>query len=120
MTDTEEQKGKLGRLLEKFAKEPANSPEERAAFAAERAAMDGTALESAMMLENRDIAVKFTEYSQGSTGHNWYTVAPTDDGYEDCCKRHGLTKPGDTNTIVEKLIDGQWVVQASEDEKSDL
>ena len=113
MEDTEKSEGKLDRLLKKLSQEPPNSPEERAAFADERAAMDGTALESAMMLENGDIAVKFTEYSQGSTGHNWYTVAPTEDGYEDCCKRHGLKKPGDTNTIVEKLVDGQWVVQAS-------
>ena len=113
MTAADQPDDRLTRLREKLAKEPRNSPEEVAAFAAERAAMEGTFLESAMMMENGDIAVKTWEYKDGSVGDGWFTVTANEQGYEECRKRHGLTKPGDSNTIKQKWIDGKWVEQAS-------
>ncbi|MDZ4832581.1 MAG: hypothetical protein SGJ27_02150 [Candidatus Melainabacteria bacterium] len=106
------EKDRFTRLQEKLAMLPRCTPEEREAFAAEREASKGTMNESAMMLDNGEIAVKtWCHGHDGVIGDGWLQFLPTDDDYEKAKQEYGLNKPGDNYYVIKKWVDGEWVVQ---------
>jgi len=108
-------KDRFTRLSEKLAKEPRCTPEEQEAFAAERRTMEGKWLETVTMNEDRSLMIVTTQYFVGGgKGHGCTESAPGDPDYEELLEQHGGLKPGQTHTIVRKMINGEWVVQANE------
>lgn len=95
--------GRLSRMSERLKKVPGPTPEQAAEFMKEREEHDGTMLEWAQMQDNRDIAVRITDYSAGG-GHGMsnFVCCPTDDAYESCRKEYGLEQPGDTRHIKKR------------------
>jgi len=118
MTMAQEKQG-LDKFLDWASKQPASSPEERANAEEERKALEGTMNESAMMLENADIAVRTWGYSPGGAhGHNGFTISPSDNDYERAKQQYGLNKPGDKYSVVKKWINGNWVVHQEQSGKA--
>jgi hypothetical protein len=50
-------------------------------------------------------------------GDGWDQVLPGETHYSELCKKHGLKKPGDSNVIVMRWVNGEWVEEKQE--KSD-
>jgi len=72
------------------------------------------AYEHAYMAENGEISIRANQYlPDGSVGDGGYTLKPDDEAYEVALKRFGPLKPGHGRTIVQRLINGQWVDQKS-------
>lgn len=104
--DLEEQKAAF---LKELEEEP---PYDKETFDARLKALAGTLSEWAQMQPNGDIVVRTSDYGlDGTHGSGGFTVSSSEDGYEQCRKEYGLDKPGDTRTIVKKLVAGVWVVQ---------
>lgn len=102
-------------FIERVDSEPRPSPEEIERIRAERKtahdAMEGTSKESAFMSEDRSVNLKYWSYKDGVIGDGWDLVKPEDAHYQEVCTKHHLVKPGDSNTITSKWIDGNWVEQ---------
>ena len=111
---TDQTKDRFTRLSEKLAKEPRCTPEEQEAFAAERKAMEGEWLETITMREDCSLMIVTTQYFDGGgQGQGCAESAPGDSDYEDLLKQHGTLKPGQTHTLVRKMIDGAWVIKSN-------
>ncbi|HEY9684265.1 MAG TPA: hypothetical protein V6C86_21985 [Oculatellaceae cyanobacterium] len=103
------------KLNERLDNEPVPSAEEFERIRAERnaahEAMEGTSKESAFMNDDRSVNIKFWTYKDGVIGDGWDLVKPEHAHYQEVCAKHQLRKPGDSNTITSKWIDGNWVEQ---------
>lgn len=111
----ENNKDWFDQLNERLDSEPKPSDEEIAKRKKERQkvaeAMEGTSRETAFMKEDRSVTVKYWTYKDGVIGDGWDEVKPGEPTYAQVCERHKLSKPGDTNTIIQKWVDGGWVAQ---------
>lgn len=101
------------KLNERIDSEPQPSAEEIERIRAEREAihaeMEGTSKETVLMNEDHSVSVKYWTYKDGVIGDGWDIVQPTDAHYKEMCSRHGLLKPGDTNSITMKWSNGAWI-----------
>lgn len=101
------------KLNERIDKDPLPPEEEIERIRAEREAineaMEGTSKETAFMSEDRAVTVKYWTYKDGVIGDGWDLVSPTDHHYQEVCARYHLEKPGDSNTITMKWINGAWL-----------
>jgi hypothetical protein len=125
MMQNEKDKDWFSRLNERLDNEPKPSDEEIAKRKQERQkvaeALEGTSRETAFMKEDHSVTVKYWSYKDGVIGDGWDEVQPNESTYIHVCERHKLSKPGDTSTITEEWVDGQWVTVLEErhDQKSD-
>lgn len=101
------------KLNERIDNEPRPSDEEIERLRAEKEsmheAMEGTAKETAFMSDDLAVTVKYWTYKDGVIGDGWDLITPADGNYQEICTRHNLRKPGDSNAIMSKWIDGRWV-----------
>ena len=108
----------FNKLNERLDSEPKPSIEEIARRQQERknvaGALEGTSRETAFMKEDGSVALKYWSYKDEVIGDGWEEVKPGELTYAQVCERHKLSKPGDTNTIVERWIDGKWVIQVDD------
>jgi len=104
----EELEKKKADLLKKLEEEP---PFDKEQFDAKMKAARGTMIESAMMMDNGEIAGKtWCHGHEGVIGDDWFTVMPNDKDYEKAKSYYALSKPGDKYSVVKKWIDDDWVV----------
>ncbi|MDX1985613.1 MAG: hypothetical protein SFV17_02905 [Candidatus Obscuribacter sp.] len=112
----------LDRLLAWAEQQPEPSPEETTAFAERLKAMEGSMAEAAHMLENGDIAVQITSFTEGGMrGDGGFIAHPEDKDYIETKQKYRLVNPGDRRVILLRLIDNQWVVQSEQfEQETDL
>lgn len=91
------------------------TPEEAARSEAQRKAMEGKWLETVSMREDGSLMIVSTQYlTGGGIAEGCTESAPGDPDYQQLLRDHGALKPGQSHTLVRKLIDGNWIVQDDE------
>lgn len=112
---TTDKPGRLTRMRKRLQQMTDPTPEEQRQFAEERKARQGTMLEWAQMQPNGDIAVRITDYSAGD-GHGigGFVVRPDDEDYQKAKTEYGLEQPGDTRHIIQRWINGAWMLEKTE------
>lgn len=112
MTNDKRPSGWLKRYTERVVAGPQNTPEEIAESKASREELLGTSNEWAQMQPDLKIAQNIVHWlPDGTRAHGTSMSDPGDPNYEELCKTHKLEKPGDTSTILKRLINGDWVIE---------
>lgn len=84
-------------------------------YDADMIALEGTMWEWAGMDDDGSISVKTWEIREnGRRGDGGYVIRPEEEGYEQCKQLYGLKKPGDSYSVMKKLIDGLWEIVPEE------
>lgn len=91
------------------------TPEEVARSAAQRKAMEGKWLETVTMKEDRTLMIVSAQYYVGGgLAEGCTQSAPGDSDYDELLLHHGPLTPGQSHTLVRKMVDGKWVILSDE------
>lgn len=72
--------------------------------------LEGTWEESAYLDENGMLVLRYWSQRDYVVADGWDQVKPDEAHYAELCEKHGLKKIGDTNQILKRFIDGEWVI----------
>ena len=59
-------------------------------------------------------------WPDGSHSYGYSAACPGDSNYEELRTTHSLKNPGDTSTVLWKMVDGKWVVRENEFELREI
>lgn len=106
---TNEQPQNAGqKILAKFLQGPFVSDEEFEENTAASDKLEGTSRETAYLNDEGVLVIHYWSQKDYVMGDGWAHYAPGDKDYDELCKRHSLKKPGDSNVIVMRLVNGEW------------
>lgn len=107
-----EQNDWLSKFLKRVNEEPQRSPEEIAQSKAEREQAVPVKYLTVRKDEDGSIIVKMNQYGPSQiVACGEHTFEPGGDGHEQALQDYSYLKPGESRTIIKKLINGEWIVQ---------
>jgi len=93
------------------------TPEESAQIKANLEATEGKRFETVTMQEDRSLFLVTIQYFVGGgTGEGSSESRPGDPNYEELLHAHGRLVPGQSHTLIRKMIDGKWTILPESDE----
>lgn len=72
--------------------------------------LEGTSKESAYLDDDGMLVLRYWSQKDYVVADGWDQVNPDEAHYAELCEKYGLKKPGDTNQIFKRFVDGEWVV----------
>ena len=112
MRKKEESERDKGELMHRLEEEPLHERKR-----SQESLQEGWRHQWARMDENEVISIRDSSWLPGGIrGCGASETAPGCCDYEQIRSLHKLEKPGDSSRIVEKLIDGKWVVEEGTDD----
>ena len=109
--DKEEMKKQKADFMQMLEEEP---PYDRETFQAQKKEVEGTWLETITMTANGELQIKTWQHLPGGALAEGNTESiPGDGDYDDLLRQHGVLKPGQTHTLVRRMINGEWVVETN-------
>lgn len=95
------------------------SPYDRETFQAQMKDAEGTWLETITMTANGNLQIKtWQRLPGGALAEGNSESTPGDGDYDDFLQEHGALKPGETHTLVRKMIDGEWVLETNKSDRA--
>lgn len=71
--------------------------------------LEGTSRESAYLNDEGMLVMRYWSQKDYVVADGWDHVLPGESHYAELCDKHGLKKPGDSNQIFMRFIDGECV-----------
>lgn len=105
------------RMIENFRRGVNMSDEEIQRESQTPDELEGMSRESAYLDEEGMLVMHYWSQKDYVMGDGWAQYMPGQSEYAVLCEKHGLKKPGDTNVIVMRFVNGEWVEEKQE--KSD-
>jgi hypothetical protein len=97
------------KILEKFRQGVNMTDEEIQRESQTPDPLEGMSRESAYIDDDGSLVMHYWSQKDYVVGDGWDHLMPGDKDYDELCKKHGLKKPGDSNVIVMRFINGEWI-----------
>lgn len=78
--------------------------------------LEGTSRETAYLNDDGMLVMHYWSQKNYAVSDGWDHVMPGEAHYAELCRKHGLKKPGDSNLIVMRFVDGNWVEEKQQGE----